>query len=69
MPVAPSTKDRKGQNEEGEKAGTVESTCDEVTVLLEDARVVVPQIILHEETGNDPAEDDTRLGLVVREVP
>ena len=39
-----------------------------VSVLLEEARLVVTQVELREETGDDPAQKDAGLRLVVRDV-
>lgn len=62
-----SAKDSKRQDEERQETGAVKGTGDEVAVVLEDARMVVAQVVLVEEPGDHPAEEDAGLGLVVRE--
>jgi hypothetical protein len=63
-----SAEDGKGQYEEHGETGAVEGARDEVHVVLEDAGAVVAEIVLDEEAGADPGEEDAGLGLVVRDV-
>src|SRR3569833_634216 len=65
---AASAEDGEGEDEEGREAGAVESAGDEVRVVLEDAGAVVAEIVLDEETRDDPAENDAGLGLIVRDI-
>lgn len=62
------TKHRKGQDEQRGERGAVKRARDEVRVVLEDARAVVAQVELHEEAGDDLAQQDAGLGGVVRDV-
>jgi hypothetical protein len=62
------TEDRKGQDEEYRETGTIPCAGDQVSVVAEDAGVVVSKVELLEEPGNKLAEDDASLGRVVRDV-
>lgn len=63
--LATSSKDSERQDEQHSETGTVESTRDKVHVVLEDAGLVVTEVVLAVETGDDPAENDAGLRLVV----
>jgi hypothetical protein len=63
-----STENGKGQDEQASQASAVESASNEVRVILENAWAVVAKVELRVETSNSPAEDDTGLRLVVRDV-
>jgi hypothetical protein len=56
------------KNEEDRERGAIKSASDKVRVILEDAGAVVPQVELDEEAGDDLAEDDAGLRLVVGDV-
>lgn len=62
---ATSSEDGKRQDEEHREAGTVEGAGDQVRVVLEYARAVVPKVKLGVKPGNDLTEDDTGLARVV----
>jgi hypothetical protein len=62
------TKHRKRQDEQARQTRAIKRTSNEVRVVLEDARAVVAEVKLREETGNHPAEKDARLRLVVGDV-
>jgi hypothetical protein len=59
------TENRKRQDEEDRKTGSIPSSGDQVHVVLEDARFPIPKVELAEEPGENLAEDDASLGLVV----
>jgi hypothetical protein len=59
------TKHRERQNEQACQASSVECASNEVRVVPEDARAVVPKVILREEADNCPTEQNARLRLVV----
>ena len=65
---ASSTENRKGQDEQARQAGTIEGTSNEVRVILEDAWAVIAEVELRVETSDGPAEEDTGLRLVIRDV-
>lgn len=58
----------KRQNEENRETSSVKSSSHQVGIVFEDSWPVVAQIVLNIEAGDDPAEDDTGLTLVVRDV-
>ncbi len=60
--------DCKGQDEECRETGTIESAGNEIRIVLENARPVVSEIELDEESSNDLAKDDASLGLVIWDV-
>lgn len=68
MRPPPCAKHRKRQDEQHRESGTVKGASDQVRIVLEDARPVVPQVELDEEAREDLAEDDACLRLVVRDV-
>lgn len=61
--------DGKGKDEEHCETGTVKRARNQVRVVLEDARVVVAQVVLDEEAGWNLVEDDAGLRPVVWDVP
>jgi len=63
-----STKHRKAEDEQGEQTRAIPSTGDKVREVLEDPRLVVAEVELDEEAGEDLREDDASLGLVVGDV-
>lgn len=63
-----SAEDSERHDEQRAQAGTVECAHDHVSVLPEEARLVVAQVELREETGDDPGQDDASLRLVVGDV-
>ena len=65
---ASSTENRKRQDEQASQAGAIEGTSNEVRVILEDAWAVIAEVELGIETSDGPAEEDTGLRLVVRDV-
>lgn len=65
---ASSTENRKGQDEQASQAGTIEGTSNEVRVILENAWAVIAEVELRVETSDGPAEEDTGLRLVIRDV-
>ena len=65
---ASSTENRKRQDEQASQAGAIEGTSNEVRVILENAWAVIAEVELRVETSDGPAEDDTGLRLVVRDV-
>jgi hypothetical protein len=62
------TEHRKGKNKQHSQTSTIKGTGNQVRIVLEDARAVVAEVVLDIETGEDPAEDNTGLALVVRDV-
>jgi hypothetical protein len=62
------TKYSKRQDEQARQARTVECARNEIRVVFEQAWSVVAKIKLRVESHNRPAEDDTRLRLVVRNI-
>jgi hypothetical protein len=60
--------DSERHDEQRAQRGAIERAHDHVSVLPEEARLVVTQVELREETGNDPAQKDACLRLVVRDV-
>ena len=61
-------KDSKRKNEQARETCAIKGASDEVRVVLEDTWSVVAQVELRVESDNDPAEQDTRLRLVVRDI-
>jgi hypothetical protein len=68
MSWAASSKHSEREDEQDCKTGTVKSTSHEVRVVPEDARSVVSEIELDEEAGENLAQDNTSLTLVVRDI-
>lgn len=56
---------RKAQDEQARQACTIESSRNEVRVVLENARAVVTKVELREEADNGPAQQHARLRLIV----
>lgn len=65
---ATGAEDGEGQDEEHRQTGSVPGASDQVRVVLEDARAVVAEVELGEESSDDLAEDDASLRLVVWDV-
>lgn len=59
---------RKRQDEEDSKTSSVECTSDKVRVIFEDARTVVAEVELDEETTNQRAEEYASLRRIVRNI-
>lgn len=64
-----SPKHRKRENKHNRQTGAIKRPRNQVRVILENLGMVIPQIILDEETRDDPAEENACLRLVVRDVP
>jgi hypothetical protein len=62
------TEHSKGHDKQCAKTCTIESAHDHVGVVPEEARSVVTQVELREETGDNPAQDYASLRLVVGNV-
>lgn len=65
---AAGAEDGEGEDEEHRETGAVPGARDEVRVVLEQARAVVPEVELDEEAGDELAEDDAGLAGVVGDV-
>ena len=63
-----STEHGERQYKEYRETGTVESAGDQVRVIPKDAWAVVSEVELDVEASNNLAEDDARLGRVVRDI-
>ena len=61
-------KDSKRKNEQACETCAIEGTSDEIRVVLEDTRSIVAEVELRVEPDNNPAKQDTRLRLVIRNV-
>lgn len=61
-------KDSKGKYEHDHQPSPIKRTSDKVRIVLEDLWMIVSEVPLDEESANDLAENDTGLGLVVRDV-
>lgn len=62
------TEDSERHDEQRAQGGAIERAHDHVGVLLEEAGLVVAQVELREEAGDDPGQDDASLRLVVGDV-
>lgn len=61
-------KDSKRKNEQARETCTVEGTSDEIRVVLEDTGSIVAEVELCIEPNNNPAKQDARLRLVIRNI-
>jgi hypothetical protein len=68
MTRATSTEDSKGKDEKDSETCAVKGTSYQVGVVSKDSRAVVSEVELNEEAGDQLAEDDTSLTLVVWDV-
>lgn len=62
------TEDGEGKNEEYCQTSTIKGASDEVGVVLEEAWLVVAEIVLNEETSSDLAEDNASLGRSIWDI-
>lgn len=68
MSWATSSKHSEREDEQDCQTGTIEGTSHEVRVVPEDARSVVSEVELDKEAGENLAQDNASLTLVVRDV-
>jgi hypothetical protein len=60
-------KDSKGKYEHDHQTSPIERPSDKERVVLEYSWVIVSEVPLDEESGDDPAEKDAGLALVIRD--
>ncbi len=59
-----SPEDSKGEYENNDQAATVECRCDQIRIVLEEARLVVSKVVLNIEPRDERGENDTSLCLI-----
>lgn len=65
---ATGSEDCKRKNKENRQTSSIKGTGDQVRVVLEDARAVVSEVVLGEETRGKLTPDNAGLGLVVWDI-